>query len=60
MITANARGTLITLAALHGQSFESLSDFMKQMGLEFADHVEDEPEHTARKLSDAHERYVFL
>jgi len=60
MITANARGSLITLAALHEQKVDDLPRFMKRIGMEFSQYVILEQEHAARKLSDASERYVFV
>ncbi len=56
----NIRGSTVTLAALEGVEFDALSDFFVQTGKKLAKDVQGEPEHLAKMLVNAGEKYTFV
>lgn len=55
----NIRGGMVTLAALEEVEFDGLPRFLADTGKQLSDQVQAEPEHLAKMLQNAHERYVF-
>ncbi|MEP1586376.1 MAG: hypothetical protein ABJR46_02085 [Tateyamaria sp.] len=56
----NIRGTSVTLAALEGRNFEALPDFFGQVATKLTNSVNSEPEHVAKMLKNAQDRYTFV
>jgi len=56
----NIRGGAVTLAALEGVEFGALPDFFAETAKRFTHDVHTEPEHLARMLQNARERYIFV
>lgn len=60
MITQQAFGLNITIAALNGVMLEDFPTFLDAVAEQFKDIANADPENTAKKLQDAKDRYVFL
>jgi hypothetical protein len=60
MITQQAFGLNITLAAVNGVTYQDFPTFLDAISEQFKDIANAEPENTAKKLQDATDQYVFL
>ncbi len=59
-LTKNARGTLVSLAAINGTSFDQLDTFFDTTLREFKNDLESEAEHLCKLHQAASDRYRFI
>jgi len=60
VLLKNIKGSTITLAALEGVEEPDLERFFKDTASKLAGQTKADPEHTAKQLQDARDRYVFI
>lgn len=60
VLLKNIKGSTITLAALEGVEEPDLERFFKDIAAELVDQAKADPEHTAKQLQDARDRYTFI
>jgi len=60
LIMGQAFGLSVTLGGLHGATYKELPNIIDELAEAFKETVRQEPEHTAKKLQSAKDRYVFL
>ena len=56
----NIKGSTITLAALEGVEEPDLERFFKDTASNLSEQAKADPEHTAKQLKDARDRYAFI
>jgi hypothetical protein len=60
VLLKNIKGSTITLAALEGIEEPDLERFIHDTATRIADQAKADPEHTAKQLRDARDRYTFI
>jgi len=60
VLVKNIKGSTITLAALEGVEETDLERFFNDTASKLADQAKADPEHTAKQLKDARDRYAFI
>jgi hypothetical protein len=60
VLIKNIKGSTITLAALEGVEEPDLERFFHDTASRIADQAKADPEHTAKQLRDARDRYTFI
>ncbi|MBT0957913.1 hypothetical protein IV417_10970 [Alphaproteobacteria bacterium KMM 3653] len=60
ILMRNIMGCCITLAALRGITFDALPKEIGNIANDMRDHIQANPQKTAKQLKEAQERYVFI